>query len=126
MRFPKPSKKARQASKLARRATRRDALAEIIAACVRRGQCRCEAPDCRKAGVRLELDHWLGGVGRRRQRESVETCWMLCTACHFERTRNYPSAEFWNDRFAEHCRAHGYQPIAHREHTGARRAEEGS
>jgi hypothetical protein len=67
------------------------------------------------------LDHFLGGAGRRKEKESIETCWALCgvptgPGCHGKRTRNEPSAAYWNDRFREHCERYGYPVVQHVEH----------
>jgi hypothetical protein len=69
---------------------------------------------CRHRG--LALDHWLGGSGRRRPFESVETTWLLCIGDDRARTANDPTAEFWNRSFAEHCRRWGYAFTPHIEH----------
>lgn len=55
-----------------------------------------------------QMDHWLGGSGRRKQKQSVETCWMLTMWCHRQRTNNYPSAIYWNRKFRAHCHRYGY------------------
>jgi len=72
---------------------------------------RCEA--CGFLRRDLTLDHWEGGNGRRRQHESVETCWMLCTRCNRDRTENDPSAEFWNRIRSAHCDRYGYPYVPH-------------
>lgn len=60
------------------------------------------------------LDHWLGGSGRRRPKQSVETCWALCGDCNDDRTANFPDADWWNESFRLHCQANGYPFLGHR------------
>ena len=110
MMFPKPTKAARVAAKKVKRQSRSEFVSELRDRAIARSLGRCEAPDCRRAGVALSMDHWLGGMGRRRVRESIETVWMLCSDCDFQRTRNMPNAKRWNDLFAMHCERHGYPP----------------
>lgn len=68
----------------------------------------------------LELDHFYGGSGRRRQQQGRETCWVLCRRHHRMKTNNDPSLAHWDSIFAAHCRYHGYPPPrprkAHVEH----------
>lgn len=64
----------------------------------------------------LVLDHWLGGSGRRRQKQSVENTWAICTPCHRERTVNSPNAAYWNEKFRQHCQRYGYPFTPHVEH----------
>ncbi len=66
---------------------------------------------CLQGGV--VLDHWLGGIGRRTQMESVETCWLLCSICNFDRTHNRPSAAWWNANRAQHDHLYGYPHTPH-------------
>lgn len=84
-------------------------MKEIRASAWERANYLCECGcgrDLRLWGC--ELDHWLGGSGRRKQKQSVETCWLLAGLCHRRRTRNEPDAAYWNARFEKHCRKHGY------------------
>jgi len=37
----------------------------------------------------LQLHHIIGGVGKRKQHETVESCIMLCLDCHDEVEGNY-------------------------------------
>jgi hypothetical protein len=69
---------------------------------------RCEACGIPLPSVLGELDHALGGSGRRRALESVETTWRLDHRCHVLKTNNDPTAFYWAEKFAEHCRQHGY------------------
>ncbi len=113
--FPKPSRSARlksdreirEAEILARGELRHDVLI--------RAEGKCENLGCRRplATHGFVFDHWLGGNGRRRQAESLATCWALCTACNEARTANEPSAAVWNDLFRRHCRLHGYKFTPH-------------
>lgn len=84
--------------------------AEIREACVQRADGKCEC-GCGRAFTPFdpaEWDHWLGGNGRRRQKESVETTWMLIRSCHQQRTRNWPSAEHWNALREAFCKKWNY------------------
>lgn len=89
--------------------------AELRNQVLQRAAGKCENPRCRKdlhkAGV--EVDHWLGGGGRRTQKQSIETCWALCVECHQDRTLNLPDAEAWNAHFQAHCAKHGYDFVPH-------------
>lgn len=114
--FPKPTRADRKARRAARLLNRRLSIGQLRNAAIARALGRCEAPDCRRGGVGLEMDHWLGGIGRRRQHETIENVWMLCSECSFARTRNSPSAAYWNDLFKRHCEAHKYPaPTLHME-----------
>jgi hypothetical protein len=89
--------------------------AEIRREVMKRANGICEA--CfDKPYLPMHLDHWLSGVGRRRAKASVATCWALCRTCHENRTENWPSAAAWNVRFATHCSDHGYPFTPHVEH----------
>ena len=59
------------------------------------------------------VDHWEGGVGRRRLRESVATCWLLCESHDRGRTANYPSAMWWNLSRELHCNLRGLPFVPH-------------
>jgi hypothetical protein len=89
-------------------------LAIIHGLVVVRAQGKCEA--CQRpfhlAGP-PHLDHWLGGRGRRREEQSAETCWLLCTPCDALRTANSPTAAFWNGRRREHCERNRLPFVAH-------------
>lgn len=87
---------------------------KLRAAVLARADGNCEA--CGFAVVFGHLDHWLSGNGRRRQSESVESCWILCLSCDLDRTANRPNAAHWNARFKAHCEKHGYPVLAHVEH----------
>jgi hypothetical protein len=106
--FPKPSRLDRKNRKRLERETRMAKVSRLRDEALARSLHKCEAPDCRAGGRALHLDHWLGGIGRRRLAESIQTVWMLCVPCHEQRTRNVPSVEWWNDAFAKHCAFHGY------------------
>ena len=90
-------------------------LREIRIAVMKRAAGTCEALDCQQRTLELQLDHWLGGGGRRRQMESVETCWALCAKDHAARTCNIPSASHWNALFRAHCKKYGYPFPSHKE-----------
>jgi hypothetical protein len=121
-----PEVGAAKVRKLAGKDERRERVAEIRAAVfARAGESVEELPRCeawlephtvkprRCDGVARILDHWLGGLGRRRPQESVATCWALCLVCDNARTRNRPDAEWWNASHKRHCAAHGYTFTPH-------------
>jgi hypothetical protein len=110
----RPMKKARLAEEQQQRLSKKEETARIRETCMERANGFCERPGC--SGAPQELDHWLHGIGRRRQRQSVATCWMLCSLCHRYRTENWPNADFWNALFAEHCRKYGYAFTGHITH----------
>lgn len=120
--------RARQsARKAAKIATRRLTTGEIKAAVRERAGGVCENCGTRWGFWGWSLDHWEGGSGRKRERQSVENCWALCgtgtTGCHGDRTRNFPSAEHWNFLFADHCRRFGYAvPTLHVVHAAVPRS----
>lgn len=93
-----------------RREEKRRAHAEstsgIRAACAARAANRCELCGMLQ-GSSLEMDHVLGGSGRRRERQSMETCWMLCRYCHQYKT-SHPAGENWRAAFRVHCAKYGY------------------
>lgn len=68
-----------------------------------------------------EMDHWLGGSGRRLQMQAAENCWLLHKSCHTARQHAEPSAAYWNRRFARHCKRYGYKFIPHIEHAAVQR-----
>lgn len=74
----------------------------------------CSAPH----GNLGEVDHWESGRGRRTQRESVETVWVLGLRCGCakDRTANWPSAAEWNARRAAHCTRYGFAFVPHAVH----------
>lgn len=109
------SKKAARARKEGRAATHRDETGRIREAVLQRAAGVCENCGARTADV-AHLDHWLGGSGRRRPMQAVETTWLLCAMCDYSRTHNLPSAAFWNDRRMRHCASYGYPFHAHIEH----------
>lgn len=74
----------------------------------------CEACG-REHRNQAEFDHWLGGNGRRRELESVETVWLLCLPCHRDRTDNRPHPGAWNEIFRAHCERYGYPFVPHQD-----------
>lgn len=103
----------------------RESTSSIRPAVFERAGGRCEAwhPDPERPGQwkRCEKkatvwDHWLGGTGRRRQKQSVSTTWALCDSDNFARTEKIPSTEFWNDSYAQHCAANDIPFVSHIEH----------
>lgn len=109
----------RKIEKKAKKLSKRGQTAEIRAAVMARAGGLCEE---RYHGLRGcngaadEMDHWLGGSGRRLQKQSVENCWALCWNHHVYRQQGRPSAEWWNERFREHCKRFGYPFVPHIEH----------
>ena len=103
---PKRSIRAARARRDEKRTTRREEMAALREAVMKRAGGKCEA--CGMSSTRLHCDHWQGGVGRRRAEQSIATTWALCPSCDFARTRNNPDAETWNRTFAAHCAEHGY------------------
>lgn len=91
------SLRARTAPK---KAARRAKVSAIRAAVAARADGQCENCDA-YAGLALEMDHFYGG-SKRRALESVETCWMLDSHCHRNKTNNYPSASYWQEKFTTH------------------------
>ena len=117
---PRKRVKARPA-KASRDLDRARAVTAIRDEVFARAKGRCEAwpsGDVRCGNKPEVLDHWLGGIGRRRQKEEVSTCWALCLKCNDHRTANWPSAAYWNDSFARHCYGHDYDFIEHRTRGG--------
>jgi len=112
---PSPArKKASGVRKQEKRANHREETARIRDAVFARADGKCE--NCFKTDLHLQLDHWLGGSGRRVQRQSLASTWAVCASCHFARTDNMPDAAYWNDRFERHCFKHGYFFHPHAEH----------
>lgn len=56
------------------------------------------------ASAPLELDHFRG----RREPQTLENCWTLCSPCHRQKTDNRPSAFWWQLRFKAHAARFGY------------------
>jgi hypothetical protein len=109
--------KAREQEQADKRKKHRESTGEIRERCMRRANGCCEACGRRFTGSNpAQLDHWLGGIGRRRQRQSYETCWMLCATCHRGRTVHRPSVAYWNDLRAAFCERFGYPFQPHIEH----------
>lgn len=91
---------------------RRERMGEIHRQVWERANGQCEAwveeeggkwVRCKNVGA--HVDHWFGGYGRRRPRESRDTCWLLCGPHDLRRTNNDPSAAHWNVVFGLHCEA---------------------
>jgi hypothetical protein len=109
--LPFPSRKTEKA---ARKDARRLATRAVYEAVRERAAGKCEA--CGRARHQPIMDHWLGGSGRRKQLESVETCWGLCGMCNRQRTDNSPNAAYWNDIRRVFCVRYGYPFVPHIEH----------
>lgn len=104
----------REETKAIRKLVRDTAFRDLALKVLTRAQFVCECC-CAWLPFTGEIDHWLGGSGRRRQRESIETIWLLCSSCHADRTANRPSVEHWNERFRLHCERYGYPFVPHLE-----------
>lgn len=100
-----------RARKAAKSEKHRLSTKEIRAEVFKRAHALCEVPGCTRYPG--HMDHFLGGSGRRRPRQSVETCWALCGLHDYQRTHNVPDASFWNAAFGQHCANHGYPAVAH-------------
>lgn len=108
--FPKPT--PRKTLRAEKKRTHKEATDAIHGAVLLRSRGACEAPNCGTRSFVLQMDHWLGGSGRRRTLQSIETCWMLCRPCHDARTRD-GQTKYWNHYFAIHCANHGYPFTPH-------------
>jgi hypothetical protein len=111
----KKTAKAKAGAAQAAGATSRAIRNAVRERCAQLNNACCEACMTPLHGLG-EWDHWLGGTGRRKPRESVATTWLLCRACHEARTESLPSAAFWNQRFGRHCERYGYPFSPHIEH----------
>jgi hypothetical protein len=109
--------KPRAQSKQEKAAAHQEQTGEIRAFCLQRAAGVCECGCGRRLDLwGAELDHWLNGIGRRRQKQSIENCWFLTLKCHAARQRLSPSTSAWNARFAVHARKYGYPVVGHIEH----------
>lgn len=110
-RKPKPMAVERKKAKAAKKATKREQRADVRALVMARSLGLCEAcvKDLTPADPG-ELDHFFG----KARAESVESCWLLCRACHRAKTDNKPSAAWWLDKFGGHARFSGYHAEAER------------
>jgi hypothetical protein len=111
--FPKPTRTERLKTEREEREREILARGELRHEVLKRAGERCEScgADLHVAG--FVFDHWLGGNGRRKAEERIDTTWALCLACNQARTDNDPSAEHWNERFERHCQRHGYPSRPH-------------
>lgn len=101
----KPKRAAAPARKrrVAKTKATRNEWAAIREAVLERASDFCEA--CGHfTGLALQVDHFLGGSGRRRALQSVATCWGLCNLCHRDKTNNRPNAGHWLTAFSDHCK----------------------
>lgn len=101
---------SQQERRAAKRAAHREETARIREAVMTRAGGYCEACGGPATGTDpLVLDHMLGGIGRRRQRQSVETCWAIHgMTCHVNRTNNAPAAALWRTWMQLFLERHGY------------------
>ena len=90
----------------------REQTSAVYLAVEARAQGHCEACGAKFShALRPKMDHWLGGSGRRKPEERVDTCWMLDELCERSRTHNRPTAAFWNQRFEIHCLKHAHREV---------------
>lgn len=111
---PKPKRvaatKARKAKVATKRATKREETARIYDAASERADRRCEACNGWFSFMdQAELDH---ARGRGRVRQALSNVWLIHQSCHRARHAGSPSREHWLDRWADHCRRHGYSAEA--------------
>lgn len=115
LRSKAPKRKAESPYRIAKkqeRLIRKGERASVRAAVVLRANGRCECgcncaiPFVGHSAFTPELDHFFG----RAHAESVETCWLLARIHHQSKTENYPTREYWDALFADHCKRHGYPP----------------
>jgi hypothetical protein len=116
--FSRPARKnSARVKRETKRKIHREETTAIREAVVYRANGFCEA--CWLQGYErpgTELDHFEGGSGRRRERQSVENTWLLCSQSHRARSLNAPSAAHWNRLWKEHTSKHGYPFHPHIEH----------
>lgn len=96
-----------------KRESHREATKKIREAVFALTEGACGVAGCGRAAT--AMDHWRGGFGRRRQQQSVETCWPLCREHDALRTRNWPDAGWWNEARKHFCRRHGHPFVPHKE-----------
>lgn len=120
----RPMKQQRLAKKKATREEQNAETARIRGELIGRamGVCECGCGMWFTSLNPAEMDHFLGGTGRRKQRQSVGSCWMLRRDCHLMKTSLSPSAAFWNSRFAAHAAHYNYPALKHIEHAALRRS----
>lgn len=120
----KPMKAARLAKKKLSREEMNAQTADIREQCVKRSGtwCECGCGQPYTPFYPAEMDHFLGGHGRRKQRQSVESCWMLRRDCHAAKTRLSPSSAFWDAKWAAHAARYGYPVLTHIQHNASRRS----
>jgi len=89
------------------RAVRAQETGEIYRAVRARAAGHCEfcTIDLGRRDRTPELDHFWGRV---KVAQSAESTWMLCRACHHEKTENRPTRVDWIRRFHLHVLRHGY------------------
>ena len=121
MRPPVPKPKKRLAALRARHQLAVAATAELRRLVMARSRGHCEGCGHFYGTMVLQLDHWLGGSGRRRQAQAIANCWGLCPGCHSRRSQNLPDSAHWNRLFSRHCVRRGYHVLNHVEHDPVRR-----
>lgn len=116
-RFKKPIQREREAKEKKERLAEGELVGAIYIAVMERSGGRCECCGCRPSEFDpLEMDEWLNGNGRRRQKRAVATCWMLVGSHHRLRQKYRPDVATWNLTFEQHCQKYGYKFEPHIEH----------
>lgn len=105
-RSAKPARKRREAKATAHREETGAIREQVMARAG--GICECGCGEDATPADPLEMDHALGGSGRRRSEQSAETCWSLKASHHRAKTRNLPSAAHWLGAFVDHCERHDF------------------
>lgn len=102
---PSRAVKAARLKRAEKKATERSEIRSIYLAVAERsgGACECGCRRYATVLLPLELEHMLGGIGRRRTLQSKYTCWQLRRDCHQAKSANNPSAAAWLGRFIQHC-----------------------
>lgn len=119
-RFKKPIQREREAKEKKERLGRKGETDAIYKAVEKRAagicECGCGLSFGESTLLLPEMDEWLNGNGRRRQKRAVPTCWMLTGICHRNRQRYAGGVAVWNAIFEQHCQKYGYKFEPHIEH----------
>lgn len=67
------------------------------------GWCEC---GCTKPIPPAHADHFFG---RAKAEESESTVWLIHPDCDYAKTRNFPTASVWLERFIKHAQKYGYK-----------------
>ena len=99
-RKPSPSRKAK-AAKRSRAMVTPESLRRQLG---HRANLVCECGCGRHFNGTQTVDHFFG----RARAESLETCWLIRSDCHQDKSENRPSAAYWLERFRAHAIRHSY------------------